>query len=144
MPPDHPWGFHGDSAASNAGGIGFIPGSERSLGGGNGNPLQCSCWENFIDRGVWGATVHGVAKSWTPLSMHTQEMVCDHPQRSHHRHSQLQAAPPSKQPPEELSFPTSILVGAVSSCHTSSFLEASSQLSMRSLSELILFRLKSQ
>ena len=43
---------------------GLIPGSERSSGVGNGNPLQYSCLENPMDRGVWrAATVHGVAKS---------------------------------------------------------------------------------
>ena len=31
----------------------------------NGNPLQCSCLENPMDRGAWWMTVHGVAKSWT-------------------------------------------------------------------------------
>ena len=50
---------------------GSIPGSERSLGVGNGNPLQYSCLENAMDRGVWWATVHVVAKSWTQLNMHT-------------------------------------------------------------------------
>ena len=45
----------------------FIPGSERSPGGGHGNPLQYFCLENPMDRGVWRATVHGVAKSWTQL-----------------------------------------------------------------------------
>ena len=35
---------------------------------GNGNPLQCSCLENPIDRGAWWAIVHGVTKSWTRLS----------------------------------------------------------------------------
>ena len=44
-----------------------IPGSRRSLGGGHGNPLQYSCLENPMDRGVWWATVHGVAKSQTRL-----------------------------------------------------------------------------
>ena len=39
-----------------------IPGSGRSSGEGNGNPLQYSCLENSMDRGVWRATVHGVAK----------------------------------------------------------------------------------
>ena len=43
-----------------------------SSGEGNGNPLQYSCLENSMDRGAWRATVHGVAKSWTRLSMHTQ------------------------------------------------------------------------
>ena len=42
---------------------GLIPGSGRSLGGGTGNPLQCSCLENPVDRGAWGATVHEVAES---------------------------------------------------------------------------------
>ena len=40
-----------------------IPMSGRSPGGGHGNPLQYSCLENPMDRGAWGATVHGVAKS---------------------------------------------------------------------------------
>ena len=42
-----------------------IPGSGRSPGGGHGNPLQCSCLENPMDRGAWRATVHGVSKSQT-------------------------------------------------------------------------------
>ena len=42
-------------------------GSGRSPGGGNGNPLQCSGQENPMDRGAWQATMHGVAKSRTPL-----------------------------------------------------------------------------
>ena len=51
----------------------LIPGSERSLGGGHGNPSQYSCLENPMDRGAWQATVHRVTKSWTQLkqlSMH--------------------------------------------------------------------------
>ena len=44
---------------------GLIPESERSPGGGHGNPLQCSCLENPMDRGAWQTTVHGVTKSWT-------------------------------------------------------------------------------
>ena len=43
--------------------VGSIPGSGRSPGGGNGNPLQYSCLENFMDRGAWQATVHWVTKS---------------------------------------------------------------------------------
>ena len=43
----------------------------RSPGGGNGNPLQGSCLENRMDRGAWWATVQGVAKRWTWLSVHT-------------------------------------------------------------------------
>ena len=45
--------------------VGSIPGSGRSSGGGHGNPLQYSCLENPMDRGLWQATVHGVTKSWT-------------------------------------------------------------------------------
>ena len=44
---------------------GSIPGLGRSPGEGNGNPLQDSCLENLMDRGVWQATVHGVAESDT-------------------------------------------------------------------------------
>ena len=42
---------------------GSIPGSGRSPGEGNGNPLQYSCLENPMDRGAWWATVHAVSKS---------------------------------------------------------------------------------
>ena len=49
---------------ANAGVIGLIPGLGRSLGEGNGNPLQYSCRENSMDREEPGG-VHGVAKSWT-------------------------------------------------------------------------------
>ena len=47
---------------SNAGGMGSIPKSGRSLGEGNGKPFQYSCLENPVDRGAWQATVHGVAE----------------------------------------------------------------------------------
>ena len=46
----------------NAGDLGLIPGSGRSPGGENCNPLQCSRVENPKDRGAWQATVHGVTK----------------------------------------------------------------------------------
>ena len=49
--------------AGDTGDVGLIPGSGRSPGEGNGNPLQYSCRENFMERGAWWATVHGVAKS---------------------------------------------------------------------------------
>ena len=65
-------GFSGGSdskeSACNAGELGSIPGSGRSPGEGNGNPLQCSSLENSMDRGAWQATVHGVKKSQTQLS----------------------------------------------------------------------------
>ena len=48
----------------------LIPGLGRSPGGENGNPLQYSCLENSMDRGAWQATVQGVAKVRTRLSMH--------------------------------------------------------------------------
>ena len=47
---------------ANAGDAGSISGSRRSLGGGNGNPLQYSCLRNPMDRGAWRALVHGVAE----------------------------------------------------------------------------------
>ena len=46
----------------NAGDLGLIPGSGRSSGEGNGNPLQYSCLENYMDRGAWWATVHKSCK----------------------------------------------------------------------------------
>ena len=45
------------------GDTGVIPGLGRAPGEGNGNPLQCSCLRNPMDRGAWWATVHGVTKS---------------------------------------------------------------------------------
>ena len=45
--------------------VGSLPGSGKTPGGGDGNPLQYSYLENFMDRGAWQAIVHGVAKSWT-------------------------------------------------------------------------------
>ena len=50
-----------------AGGLGWIPGSGRAPGKGNGNPLQYSCLEYPLDRGAWQATVHRIEKSWTWL-----------------------------------------------------------------------------
>ena len=44
---------------------GPIPGSGRSPGVGNDNPLQYSCLENSIDRGAWWATVRGISEIWT-------------------------------------------------------------------------------
>ena len=63
--PNNDLGFPGGSDskayACNAEDLGLIPGSGRSPGEGNGYLLQYSCLENFVDRGAWQATVHGVA-----------------------------------------------------------------------------------
>ena len=68
-------GFPGDSdgkePAHNAGDPGSIPGSGRSPGEGNGNPLHYSCLENPMDRGVCQATAHGVAELDT-----TERLTC--------------------------------------------------------------------
>ena len=58
----------GKESAYNAGDPGLIPGSGRSPGEGNGNPLQDSCLENSMNRGAWQATLHGVAKSQIQLT----------------------------------------------------------------------------
>ena len=62
-------GFPGGSAVKNPpdnpGDTGLIPGSGRSPGGGNGNPLEYSCLENPIDSEAWWPTVHGVTESGT-------------------------------------------------------------------------------
>ena len=60
-----PGGSEGKASACDAGDPGSIPGSERSLGEGNGNSPQYSCLENPMDTGAWWAIVHRVAKSWT-------------------------------------------------------------------------------
>ena len=63
------WGFPGGSgskeSACSAGDLGLIPGSGRSPGEGNGNPLWYSCLENHMDRGAWQAAIHRVAESDT-------------------------------------------------------------------------------
>jgi len=60
------WGFPSGSVVKNplvdGGDAGLIPGLGRSPGGGNGNPIPCSCLWNPMDRGAWQAAVHGVAK----------------------------------------------------------------------------------
>ena len=65
-------GFPGDSVIKNlpdnTGDLSLFPGSGRSLGEGNGNPLQYSCLVNPMDREDWQIIVHGVTKSWTQLS----------------------------------------------------------------------------
>ena len=66
-----PGGSEIKASAWNAGDPGSIPWSGRSPGEGNGNPLQYSCLENLMEGGAWYATVHGVAKSWTRLSVFT-------------------------------------------------------------------------
>ena len=75
----------GTESISNAGDPrdpGLIPGFRRSPEEGNGNRLQYTCLESSIDRGVRGATVHGVAKDQTQLSTKEQDytsrssMVC--------------------------------------------------------------------
>ena len=50
-----PCGSDGKESICNAGDLGSIPGSGRSPGGWRGNPLQCSCLENPVDRGAWRA-----------------------------------------------------------------------------------------
>jgi len=52
----------GEETACSAGDQILIPGSGRSRGEGNNNPLQYSCLENLMDRGAWHATVHGIAR----------------------------------------------------------------------------------
>ena len=62
-------GLPSDSVVKNLparGDMGSIPGWGRSPGRGNGNPVQCSCLENPMDRGAWRATAHGSEELDTP------------------------------------------------------------------------------
>ena len=72
-----PSGSDGKEFVSNAGDLGSVPGLGRSPGEGNGNTLQNSCLENPMDRGTWGVTVHGDAKSqtWITLSLSTVKLL---------------------------------------------------------------------
>ena len=84
-----PGGLDGKASACNARDPDSIPGSGRSPGEGNSNPLQYSCLENPMDTGAWWATVHGVTKSRTRLSdfpwswsripmLFSQYRICSH------------------------------------------------------------------
>ena len=74
------WGLprwlSGKESTCNAGDLGLIPGSERSWGGGNDNPIQYSCLGNPMDRGAWRATVLGFTKSGTQLNNWTTMFLC--------------------------------------------------------------------
>ena len=61
----------------NARGSDSIPGLGRCPGGGNGNPLQYSCLENSMNRGVWQAAVHGVTESDTTEQVSTAQHIVD-------------------------------------------------------------------
>ena len=63
-----PGGSDGKESAYNVGDPGSIPGLRGCLGEENGNPLQCSCLKNHMDRGAWQVTVHGITRSQTQLS----------------------------------------------------------------------------
>ena len=75
-----PCWFRGKEPAGNedvAGAAGSIPGSGRSPGKGNGNPLQDSCLGNSLDRGAWWATVHGVANKSDTTQRLNKTMIRD-------------------------------------------------------------------
>ena len=68
---------------ANAGDVGLIPGSGRSTGEGNGNPLQYSCLENSTDRGAWGLQSTGSQRArHDSMTEHTHS-----PRPSVHPHS---------------------------------------------------------
>ena len=71
------WLKNPPASAGDTGDAGLIPGSGRSPGGGNGNPLQYSCLENPMDKGVWWAAVHGGHKE-----LNLTEHACTHHQGS--------------------------------------------------------------
>ena len=65
------------SLPASAGDASLISGSGRSLGGGHGNPLQCSCLVNLMDREAWRATVHRVAKGRAQLNRRSTHILAE-------------------------------------------------------------------
>ena len=84
------WGFPDDSdskePAYNAGDPGSIPRSGRSLGKGNGNPLQYSCLENSMDRGAWWA-IQSIGSQTVRHDWATNTHVCVHTHTNTHTHT---------------------------------------------------------
>ena len=66
-PLGFPGGSDGKESAHSAGDLGSIPELGRSPGEGKDYPLQYSCLENYMNKGTWQATIHGVTKSQTQL-----------------------------------------------------------------------------
>ena len=66
------WDSVGKESTYSAGDTDLIPGSERSPGRGNNNPLQYSCLENPMDRGAWRVTVCAVTKCRAQLTEQAQ------------------------------------------------------------------------
>ena len=73
---------------ANAGDISLMPGSRRSPGDVNSNPLMYSCLENHMDRGAWKATVHGVAKESDMTSLLNNNIGINCLKKSLRRHVQ--------------------------------------------------------
>ena len=80
-----PGGSDSKESAYNAGDPGSIPGSGRYPREGNGNPLQHSCPKNSMDRGIWWAIVHGVAKllrhNWATITFFHHDYKTENLQR---------------------------------------------------------------
>ena len=73
--PGFPGGSDGKESARNAGDPGSIPGSGRTPGEGDGNPLQYSCLENSMDRGAWRATVYEGHKESDTTERPTHKLI---------------------------------------------------------------------
>ena len=65
-----------ENLPAHVGVVGSIPGLGRSPGEGNGNPLQYSCLGNPMDRGLWWAAVHGVAKESETTEQQQMRPMC--------------------------------------------------------------------
>ena len=71
-----PWWLSSKKSTCQAGNTCLIPGWERSLGKGNGNPFQYSCLENPMDKGAWWATDHGISKELDTTKQQQQYVLC--------------------------------------------------------------------
>ena len=87
------YGSEVKASASNTGDMGSIPGSGRSPGEENGNPLQYSCLENPMDGGAWWATVHGSQRVGHDFTFTFNPKCMTHGVK--YIHNAVQPSPPS-------------------------------------------------
>ena len=114
-----PGGSDGKESACSFGDLGWIPGSGRSPGGGNGNPLQYSCLGNPLNRGAWRAIVQGVSKSRTATEQPTLGPLFQNCKKTTEQTFLESTSPPLVSSPSQSRFleESFILIDSVSLTH---------------------------